>query len=131
MDRLQKRKKKDANFRAQNQVLFGFTYPHSYSKRVELKVAYASVERKGAKETSKGVRKQTEGRARHSNWKQANQTLFSTFSPSSSSHLVRDGLVGLDLLRLLCGVGVLARDEQEQRDEAHARKGAGEASHIF
>ena len=46
------------------------------------------------------------------------------------SHLVRDGLVGLDLLRLLGGVSVLARDEQEQRDEANAREGAGEASHF-
>lgn len=52
---------------------------------------------------------------------------FISFSP----HLVRDRVVGLDLLRLLGGVSVLARDEQEQGDEADAREGAGEAGHGF
>ena len=61
-----------------------------------------------------------------------NRSLLLFFSSSSLfSHLVRDGLVGLDLLGLLGGVSVLARDEKEQRDEADAREGAGEASHFL
>ena len=98
-------------------------------EQVAVEVAYALLERKGANKLRKASESGTGEEQDIQNWAAINRS--NPLSSPPLSHLVRDGLVGLDLLGPLGGVGVLARDEQEQRDEAHAREGAGEAGHFF